>query len=252
MTISTSQPKNSQPAKPNSYSKQAKHHAANIRSSHLASTYPKPLEARNSPVVQSLQSSSWIPPHLRKSENLVTLHEKNLTECHIPGYNKSIPATGMGNTSVLPHLRAAAPQQSEAPIQLPTASKSLISKLKSSGTSASTITNDPEVPTKSPAANYYSFAPGVSTQSQVSDDSRAGVPTMSTSSRTYSTVGNGRQNPRAMQNRQFNAYDPQGNAHRRTVEGNNTQTSLAPSFSAQRNADRNKPTSSTWARPVSC
>ncbi|KAK9778808.1 hypothetical protein SCAR479_04431 [Seiridium cardinale] len=179
--------------------------------------------------------SFWMPPHLRANENLVTLKDKNLIERHVPGYAPS--NTSASTSNVLPHLRTSLSQR--------TVSSS------ASAVSHSTMTTNngayaPGRSTGSPTTASGLLGPSGSAPSVVSSDSRAGISTILTKSRT-----NASDVPQTPWPRDFNAYDAHGNVHRRNLDGTSTETSAPGIRSAQSSRNSKKPTTAKgdFARP---
>jgi hypothetical protein len=194
---------------------------------------------RGSADVRTIQSpaSSWMPPHLLTNENLVTLRERHLTERHVPGYAQSLSSARQSNGSIPPHPGYHLHQT----LAISSETQSTVSP-----GGASTGHNNM-------TRTFKAFVPGSSrpqwdegsilTQSTMSSDSRAGIPTLSATSARSSL---------APRNQSLNAFDNQGNLCKRTVNHASDDTSTIAAR-ARNAANFRKPSKgrNNFARPVS-
>lgn len=212
------------------------HSAPSLASYAHHTSRPSPSDRGNSTQTRPINSMTdlWVAPHLLAQENQVTLRERNLTERHLPGSRPTPPTRP-------PHMRTRQSRNDSAASQ----SRTIETRLSEASFSTDAVDDNVSVPdylTGSPPRTSNQI--GTWTHSVVSSGSLAAVPTMSTNSQ--SNIGT-----RAVRTQVFNAFDPQGNAHRRMLERASTETSTAAAPSAHTITDRSKPVRGNFARPVS-
>lgn len=215
-----------------------------------AASQPTSNNTRDSLQSQSTQASTsaWVAPHLLARENIVTLRERNLTERHIPGNTNSFPSSSTANTPTPSHFRAGPSRNTAATTHPQPTVNSRASNGSGSIVSTGGQSHVSGYQTGSPSNQSGQRVPIASMQSVASSDSRAGIQTMATNLRDHSGSGSPL---RGARNQGFNAFDPQGNAHRRVVRRASTEPSTAASQSTHIVADRSKPARGNFARPVS-
>ncbi|ETS77385.1 hypothetical protein PFICI_11259 [Pestalotiopsis fici W106-1] len=216
--------------------------------SRIGSSIPARSQASNAGPSSLMGSSAqsgpqspeaWVPPHLLEKENMMTLRENNIVERHVPNYSQQASTASLTSYSGQPQPRIAPPRRHAFPTQSGASISTRASERSYTTTTGTDYRRRPENIAQGPPGSRR----GEGTPSIVSSDSRAG-PAMTPNTTQRALTGN----RQATSNQSFQAYDDQGNAHRRIANPGNSGPSAPSAQPARGPVDRVRPQRGNFAR----